>query len=176
MPRVRSGASPERIAEQMRMFGQNMRAARKRTSRAQDKLGLDKKMVSYLELGERSPRLVTILSVAKALGVTPQELLKSIGADDGPVELPPPRPDLEWPAARFGANVRWLRKREGVSQMDLGGEADIHRVAVGAIERGERGPKLHTILKLAWTLEVPAALLFHGVQSDHGPGGADGAG
>lgn len=156
----------------MRMFGQNMRAARLRTSRAQDKLGLDKKMVCYLELGERSPRLVTILSVARALGVTPRELLAGIGARSeigmqaGPAHpsaLAPPRPDLGWPAARFGANLRWVRRREGVSQMELAGEAGVDRAGVGAIERGERGPKLHTILKLAWTLEVPAALLLHGV-------------
>lgn len=158
----------------MRMFGQNMRAARKHKSVAQDKLGLDKKMVSYLELGERSPRLVTILSVAKALEVTPQMLLIGIGMDRGSMTLPPLRPDLEWPAGRFGANLRWIRRREGVSQMELGGEANIHRVGVGAIERGERGPKLHTILKLAWTLEVPAAVLLHGVQGSNKASGING--
>jgi transcriptional regulator with XRE-family HTH domain len=160
----------------MRMFGQNVRAVRKQTSRAQDKLGLDKKMISYLELGERSPRLMTILIVANALEVPPQELFSGIGVDDETVELPPLRPDLDWPAGRFGANLRWIRLREeDVSQMDLGAEANIHRVAVGAIERGERGPKLHTILKLAWTLEVPPAVLFHGVRDGSGPEGTNGA-
>jgi transcriptional regulator with XRE-family HTH domain len=178
---MRPKADPERIGEQMRVFGQNMRTARKARGLAQDnprlkQAKLDKAMVSYLELGERSPRLTTILRVARVLGVTPQALLEGIGTNAAVLELPPARPDLVRAEARFGANLRWVRKREGVSQMELGGEANIHRVGVGAIERGERSPKLHTILKLAWTLELPAAVLLHGVQDDHGPGGASGAG
>jgi cytoskeletal protein RodZ len=58
MPAMPNAADSERVAEQMRLFGQNMRAAREDTGLAQDKLQLeklrlDKKMVSYLELGVR---------------------------------------------------------------------------------------------------------------------------
>ncbi len=178
---MRQAATPEKIAEQMRLFGCNMRAARKQHGMAQDnprlkQAKLDKGMVSYLELGERAPRLMTILRIAQVLAITPEALLEGIGGDDPVGELPPPRTDLSLPAARFGGNLRWVRKRESVSQMELANESGVDRAGVGAIERGERGPKLHTILKLAWTLELPPALLFHGVLGTaQGPGGAAGS-
>jgi DNA-binding XRE family transcriptional regulator len=110
------------------------------------------------------------------LDMTPQALLAGIeNTNAAAMESPPPQSDLAWPAGRFGGNLRWVRKREGVSQMELAGESGVDRAGVGAIERGERGPKLHTILRLAWTLEVPPAVLFHGVQDGQGPDGANGS-
>jgi transcriptional regulator with XRE-family HTH domain len=155
----------------MRIFGQNMRTARNAIGVAQDnprlKLAkLDKGMVSHLELGVRSPRLTTILRVANVLEVAPETLLAGIGAGSTVAEQPPQREDLERPAARFGANLLWLRTCEGISQEALGEEADLHPVGVGALERGERDPLLKTILRLAWALEVPPAVLLHGVADD----------
>lgn len=49
--------------------------------------------------------------------------------------------------------------------MDLAGESGVDRAGVGAIERGERDPRLDTILKLAWSLELPPAVLLHGVEN-----------
>jgi transcriptional regulator with XRE-family HTH domain len=155
--------SPATIDEQLRMFGQNLRRARKRTGLAQDKLGIDKAMVSYLELGERSPRLTTVVRLGKLLGVTPAALLNGVGASKAGAILPPRRSDLERPLARFGANLLWARTREGVSQMELGGEARVDRGGISALEHGMRAPKMCTILKLAWTLEMPAAALLRGV-------------
>jgi len=177
---MHKGARPERIAEQMRIFGQNMRTARNAIGLAQDnprlqRAKLDKGMVSHLELGVRSPRLTTILRVAKALEVAPEMLLQGIGASRAVAEQPPRRDDLQRPAARFGANLLWLRTCEGISQEALGQEADLHPVGVGALERGERDPMLKTILRLAGALDVPPAVLLHGVQDDQGPGGANGS-
>lgn len=155
--------SPEAIEEHLRLFGQNLRRARKRTGLAQDKLGIDKAMVSYLELGERSPRLTTVVRIADLLGVTPAGLLKGVGASRTRVALPPRREDLEKPLARFGANLLWARTREGASQMELGGEARVDRGGISALEHGMRAPKMCTILKLAWTLEMPPAALLRGV-------------
>ncbi|HEV3072438.1 MAG TPA: helix-turn-helix transcriptional regulator [Solirubrobacteraceae bacterium] len=157
-----------------------MRTARNAIGLAQDNLRLkraklDKGMVSHLELGVRSPRLTTILRVAKTLEVTPENLLQGIGTNRTVAEQPPRRHDLEQPAARFGANLLWLRTCEGISQEALGQEADLHPVGVGALERGERDPMLKTILRLAWALEVPPAILLHGVQSDQEPDGANGS-
>ncbi len=155
--------SPETIEAQMRIFGQNLRRARKRTGLAQDKLGIDKAMVSQLELGERSPRLTTVVRIAGLLEVTPAALLKGVGASKAGVGLPPRRHDLQEPLARFGANLLWARLREGTSQMELGGEARVDRGGISALEQGMRAPKMSTILKLAWTLEMPAATLLRGV-------------
>jgi len=155
--------SPDTIDEQLRMFGANLRRARKRTGLAQDKLGLDKAMVSYLELGERSPRLTTVVHIADLLGVTPAALLQGVGASKAGALLPPRRDDLDGALARFGANLVWARTRTGVSQMDLAGEARVDRGGISALEHGMRAPKMCTILKLAWTLEMPAAALLRGV-------------
>jgi DNA-binding XRE family transcriptional regulator len=100
------------------------------------------------------------------LEVAPQMLLEGIGAGQSVAEQPPRREDLKRPAARFGANLLWLRTCEGISQEALGEEADLHPVGVGALERGERDPLLKTILRLAWALEVPPAILLHGVGDD----------
>jgi transcriptional regulator with XRE-family HTH domain len=177
---MHEGAGPERIAEQMRLFGKNMRTARNAMGLAQDnprlkKAKLDKGMVSHLELGVRSPRLTTILRVARVLEVAPEMLLQGIGANREVAEQPPHRHDLQRPAARFGANLLWLRSCEGISQEALGEEADLHPVGVGALERGERDPMLKTILRLAWALEVPPAILLHGVQDNQEPDGASGS-
>jgi DNA-binding XRE family transcriptional regulator len=109
--------------------------------------------------------------VARVLEVEPGALLAGIGPSRVTLEPPPVRHDLELPAARFGANLLWLRNCEGISQEALGAEADLHPVGVGALERGEREPMLKTILKLAWALEVPPAVLLEGVADAQGPGG-----
>ena len=132
-------------------------------------------MVSHLELGVRSPRLTTILRVSSVLEIAPEALLEGIGASRAVDEQPPRRRDLQRPAARFGANLVWLRSGEGISQEALGEKADLHPVGVGALERGERDPMLKTILRLAWALEVPPAILLYGVQDDQEPDGANGS-
>ena len=113
--------------------------------------------------------------MAKVLEVAPETLLHGIGTSRTVAEQPPRRHDLQRRAARFGANLLWLRTCEGISQEALGGEADLHPVGVGALERGERDPTLKTILRLAWALEVPPAILLHGVQNNQEPDGASGS-
>jgi transcriptional regulator with XRE-family HTH domain len=39
-------------------------------------------------------------------------------------------------AKEFGANLARLRRRAGVSQEALGFQSDVHRVAIGNMERG----------------------------------------
>jgi transcriptional regulator with XRE-family HTH domain len=60
----------------------------------------------------------------------------------------------------FGAAVRDLRERRGLSQENLGFEAELDRTYVSGIERGVRNPTLTTIWKLAEALEsTPSRLL-----------------
>jgi transcriptional regulator with XRE-family HTH domain len=62
--------------------------------------------------------------------------------------------------AAFGAAVRDLRGRRGLSQENLGFEAELDRTYVSGIERGVRNPTLTTIWKLAEALRVtPSRLL-----------------
>ncbi|MEX1140979.1 MAG: helix-turn-helix transcriptional regulator [Thermoleophilaceae bacterium] len=65
---------------------------------------------------------------------------------------------------RFGANVRRRRHEVGISQEDLAYEAGMHFTAISKLERGEREPRLHTILSVAAALEVPPAHLLDGLE------------
>ena len=54
----------------------------------------------------------------------------------------------------FGKHVSELRKRKGMTQLDLAFKSDIHRAYIGAIERGEKKVNICTIFKLAKGLGV----------------------
>jgi transcriptional regulator with XRE-family HTH domain len=65
---------------------------------------------------------------------------------------------------RFAKNLSLHRHRMGVSQEELGFQADLHRTEIGQLERGARLPRLDTIAKLAGALEVDHSELFHGIN------------
>jgi transcriptional regulator with XRE-family HTH domain len=61
---------------------------------------------------------------------------------------------------RFAGNLRDARLRAGVSQERLGSLARLHRTEVSLLERGERDPRLSTIVRLARALDcTPSSLL-----------------
>ena len=61
----------------------------------------------------------------------------------------------------IGNNVRYLRKKIGISQEELGDVAGLDRTYVGGIERGERNISALNIAKLAKALKVkPERLLI----------------
>ena len=61
---------------------------------------------------------------------------------------------------QFGRNARAARERLGLSQVEVGAAARLHRTEVSLLERGERDPRLSTIVRLARALRVePAELL-----------------
>lgn len=55
---------------------------------------------------------------------------------------------------RFGENLERIRSRTGISQEELGFRAELHRTAVGQLERGMTVPRLDTVVKLAGSLGV----------------------
>ena len=57
-------------------------------------------------------------------------------------------------ARRFGENLRRARKGAGLSQEELGVRASLHRTEIGLLERGERIPRIDTLVKLAARLGV----------------------
>jgi len=63
----------------VRLFAQNMRAARARTALSQEALaeaaGLHRTYIGSVERAERNVSLVNVARIAKALGVQPWELL-----------------------------------------------------------------------------------------------------
>jgi transcriptional regulator with XRE-family HTH domain len=67
-------------------------------------------------------------------------------------------------ALRFGANLAYCRNRVGdISQEELGMRADLHRTAVGQLERGERVARSDTLVKLAGSLGIPYDELLDGL-------------
>ncbi len=66
-------------------------------------------------------------------------------------------------AAQIGENLARARKRAGLSQEKLGVMASLHRTEVSMLERGQRLPRIDTIIKLAGALEIPIEALIEGI-------------
>ncbi len=63
-------------------------------------------------------------------------------------------------AAAFGKVLRRLRRQRGLTQEQLGLEADLRRTYVSLLELGRQQPSFTTILKLATALgERPGTLV-----------------
>jgi len=74
--------------------------------------------------------------------------------------------------SRFGASVRKLRSRLGVTQQDLAERAGLHQTYIAGIERGNRNVTLKSIEKLAHALQVSIpSLLDTALHSDGRSGG-----
>ena len=66
--------------------------------------------------------------------------------------------------AHFGENLRAQRARVGLSQERLGFACNLHRTEISLLERGEREPRLSTIVRLARALDVPPGALLDGIS------------
>jgi transcriptional regulator with XRE-family HTH domain len=68
-------------------------------------------------------------------------------------------------AQEFGVNVLLARRSADLSQEKLSRRAQLHRTEIGKLEKGERLPRIDTVLKLAGALSVqPGDLL----KASHG--------
>jgi transcriptional regulator with XRE-family HTH domain len=157
------------IARDLRMFGRNLCAARERVSPDQHAFaklaGFDRSTISKVECGKQAPKFDTFLVLALAAQVTPAELLSGVGFTHAPPEAPDHVDATACtPAGLFGANLKWARELTGVSHEELGSRAKADRSLISDWELGKREANLRTILKLARALEIPAALLLHGVE------------
>ena len=56
---------------------------------------------------------------------------------------------MEDAGALVALKIRCLREQKGLSQEKLSFLADLHRVYIGQIERGEKSPTLLTLQKIA---------------------------
>lgn len=71
-------------------------------------------------------------------------------------------------AEAFGANLSAARKRAGLSQEDLAFRAELHRTQIGLLERGERTPRIDTLIKLAGGLRIEVDDLLDGIAWEPG--------
>lgn len=70
------------------------------------------------------------------------------------------------PAKAFGKVLRDLRLEAGLTQEELGFEADLRRTYVSILELGQQQPSLGTILKLASALNYPAKDIIGRVEDE----------
>jgi len=64
----------------------------------------------------------------------------------------------------FGEAVRARRRELGLSQEDLGFEAELHRTYVSQLERGIKSPSLATIEQLAQVLKTTPSDLIRAAE------------
>jgi len=62
---------------------------------------------------------------------------------------------------KFGKRIKDLRKINKMSQEKLAEKADLSRNFVGALERGEKEPKLTTLVKIAEAFNISLAELLN---------------
>jgi len=70
------------------------------------------------------------------------------------------------PAVAFGRVLRRLRQKKGLTQEELGLDADLRRTFVSILELGQQQPTLTTILKLAKVLEVRPSKILELVERE----------
>lgn len=71
-------------------------------------------------------------------------------------------------ATTFGTVLRDLRKKAGLTQEQLGFEAELERNFISLLERGERQPSLTTLVKLARPLRCTASQMVALVEKAAG--------
>lgn len=68
----------------------------------------------------------------------------------------------------IGKRIRHFRKQAGLSQEEAGIRASLHRTEIGLLERGERLPRVDTLIKVAGALGVSAGELLEGITWEPG--------
>ena len=63
----------------------------------------------------------------------------------------------------IGRNIARHREPTGLSQEDCGLRAEMHRTAVGQMERGERIPRADSLIKIAGALGCGPCELLEGI-------------
>jgi len=68
------------------------------------------------------------------------------------------------PSQVFAKNMRKSRLRRGLTQERLAFAMRMHRTEISLLERGERDPRLSTVVKLARALDCTPSSLLEDVQ------------
>lgn len=64
----------------------------------------------------------------------------------------------------FRSNLCRLRRLSALSQEQLAFRSSLHRTAISLMERGERIPRIDTLVKLAAAIEVTPNDLLRGIE------------
>jgi transcriptional regulator with XRE-family HTH domain len=69
-------------------------------------------------------------------------------------------------ASSFGAQLRKLREKEGITREELAKRAGVSGAAISRIEQGKREPGWETVIKLARALGVSVSAFDAGGEAD----------
>ena len=73
-------------------------------------------------------------------------------------------PDEAFLLQALGMRVAYLRKRKGMSQLNLSLEARIAKSYLSDLERGKRNPGVIVLTRIAEALQVSLEELFKGIE------------
>jgi transcriptional regulator with XRE-family HTH domain len=140
-----------------------------------NRAGVHRTAINLYEHGRVTPRLETLVLIARVLEVTETQLLAGIDEEAVESRRRRPRESSDAPivvgqehdltvAERSGGNLRRLRLREDMTQEGLARRAGLHRNAISRLEAGERVPLADTLVRLADSLGVAPAELLDGIE------------
>ena len=69
-------------------------------------------------------------------------------------------------SAQIGQRLKEIRKKQGLTQEELGVNVDLNYIYIGLIERGERLPSIKTLAKIADALKVDTKNFFDFPKSE----------
>ena len=69
---------------------------------------------------------------------------------------------------RIGHNIRIAREKSGRTQEDVAAEAGMHPTALSMIETGSREPRIDSIIRLAFALDIEPGAFFARVKRPRG--------
>jgi len=117
-----------------------------------DQAHVSERMLLYLEKGRLNPSLITVEKLAQALGVETGSLLGK-----RPVARQEPEVFIE---AVVAQNLVSARKRLMLTQEGLTQRSGVSRAVIAHIERQARNPSLHTLARLAASLDLSLEALL----------------
>ena len=167
----------------IRSFGRNVRGRRKRRKWSQVDLAtlahLKNTTISKIERGACNSRLSTVESIALALRADPTELLNRLSARGKTLEREVPVFISEgWEeidhgrnlVQTFGANVRFHRARQDLSQVELARLAHVRSGTISEVELAKSNPRVSTVESIALALQIdPTFLVRRPAKDDTAP-------
>lgn len=119
-------------------LAQNLKYLRTKAGKQQKELALilnvSKATMAKYESGMVEPNIETVVRITQYFGVTLDEIVLK---------------DLRPPVPRYAENILYLRKKCGMSQMDIGKLLKVTQKCVSKYEKGERAVDVEKLLILA---------------------------
>lgn len=119
-------------------LAQNLKYLREQKGMSQrecaENFGLSSSAIAMWEKNQRKPDIDMLIRLAEYFDVTLDDIVLK---------------NLRPPASRYAENILYLRKRQGLSQMDIGQLLKVTQKCVSKYEKGERAVDIEKLIKLA---------------------------